>query len=101
MRSDVGLEQSLSKEESEDLSRLIGLFRERPSQFKEELTLSEGDDFEPSVEEEIAALTVTVGNLDSEMAAVFRLVHLLFRKTEIMHKRIDGILELMEKRGIA
>ena len=86
----------LSDEEKDDLEKMIKTFREDRS---EGASISSIEDVQKQIgyiSENLAQLGDTLLKFDEKMKSFYEIIHLYFRKDEILNRRIDDIVKIMK-----
>ena len=86
----------LSDEEKDDLEKMIKTFRKDPSAGPSISSIEEVQKQIGSMGENLAQFADMLLKFDEKMKSFYEIIHLYFRKDEILNQRIDDIVKIMK-----
>ena len=86
----------LSDEETEDIQKLIRAFKAEQAVSPPDSTLEKVQDQVRSINKRLMQLSKTVLELNSGMKALYDIVRLSQKKSEMMNERIDAIVRFIK-----
>jgi len=86
----------LSDEEKNDLEKMIKTFREDQSAGSSIASIEDVQKQIGSISENLAQLGGMLLKFDEKMKSFYEIIHLYFKKDEILNQRIDDIVKIMK-----
>ena len=86
----------LSDEEKDDLEEMIKTFREYQTEGPSISSIEDVQKQIGSISENFARLGDMLLKFDEKMKSFYEIIHLYFRKDEILNRRIDDIVKIMK-----
>jgi len=86
----------LSDEEKNDLEKMIKTFREDQSAGSSISSIEDVQKQIGSISENLAQLGGMLLKFDEKMKSFYEIIHLYFKKDEILNQRIDDIVKIMK-----
>ena len=89
----------LSDEEKDDLEKMINTFREDQSAGSSISSIEDVQKQIGSISENLAQLGDMLLKFDEKMKSFYEIIHLYFKKDDMLNQRIDAIIEIMKGRS--
>ncbi|UCD32084.1 MAG: hypothetical protein JSV38_15205 [Desulfobacterales bacterium] len=86
----------LSDGEKDDLEQMIKTFRKDQSTGPLDLSFEDVHKQVESISKNLAQLGVMLLKFDKKMKSFYKIIHLYYKKNEILNRRIDDIVKIME-----
>ena len=86
----------LSDEEKDDLEKMIKTFREDQTAKPSALSIEDIQKQIESISENLAQLGDLLLKFDEKMKSFYEIIHLYFKKDEMLNRRIDDIVKIMK-----
>jgi hypothetical protein len=92
----INLNIGLAEEERKDLENLVDVFKDEP--FSLSLNAAP-EDLQKQItflKEKMTRMSVVLLDLDKKMRSLYEVIHLFYRKTEVMNEHINDVIKLVK-----